>query len=157
LPNFAGKVGGLRNESNQPSSCRNTNSANLVGLCADLPKIKYTTQAATLKTVVDVVNCMNSGADKPTTPTAESPQSGLLVETFQVVGPQHSRAYRNVVFAVLASPVTNPIKTVVVTPGMPEATLSGGSGSECRIKINSDNTVDGYCNQTGGKIYVVYR
>ena len=120
------------------------------------PKIKYTTQAATLKSVVDVVNCMNSGSDKSSTSTAESPQSGLLVESFQVVGPQHSRAYRSVVFAALASPVTNPTKTAVVTPGMPEATLSGGNGGECRIKINSDNTVDAYCNQTGGKIYVVY-
>jgi hypothetical protein len=128
-----------------------------LGFAQTCPKIKYTTQTTTLKNVVDVVNCMNSGADKSSTSTVESPQSGFLVETFQVVGPQHSRAYRNVAFAVLASPVTNPTKTAVVTPGMPEATLSGGSGSECRIKINSDNTVDAYCNQTGGKIYVVYR
>ena len=128
-----------------------------LGFAQTCAKVKYTTQAATLKSVVDVVNCMNSGTDKSSTSAPESPQSGLLVESFQVVGPQHSRAYRNVVFAVLASPVTSPTKTAVVTPGMPEATVSSGNGGECRIKINSDNTVDGYCNQTGGKIYIVYR
>jgi hypothetical protein len=34
--------------------------------------------------------------------------------------------------------------------------VSGNAGAECKLKINSDNTVDGQCNQTGGSLFVVY-
>jgi hypothetical protein len=129
------------------------------------PKVAYTTQAATLRSLVTSVNCLaatsesskaessKSGMASTTTP----PAPGMSVDRFAIVGPQHTRSYRHLVFAVLAVPTGNVTKTVVVTPDTQESSISATGGSECRIKINADGSVDGQCNLTGGTMYVVYR
>ncbi len=79
-----------------------------------------------------------------------------MVESFPVIGPQHTRRYKKIVLAVLSVPTGNETKTGLATPDSPAATVAGTAGAECKLKINSDNTVDALCNQTGGNIFVVY-
>ena len=130
------------------------------------PKVAYTTQAATLRSLVASVNCLTASSES--SKTSESSRNGaasmappsapgMSVDRFAIVGPQHTRNYRHLVFAVLAVPTGNATKTVVVTPDTQESSITATGGSECHIKINADGSVDGQCNLTGGTMYVVYR
>lgn len=83
-------------------------------------------------------------------------KGGFLVESFPVIGPQHTRAYRKIVLALISVPAGNETKTALATQENPNVTVSATAGAECKLKINPDNTVDGLCNQTGGTIFVVY-
>jgi hypothetical protein len=121
------------------------------------PKVAYTTPTATMKSLVTSVNCLVGTADKVKAAAhVEVSKTGLLVDSFQVIGPQHSRIYRKVVLALLSVPAGSEIKTALVTPDSPEGSVAGTAGAECKVKINADNTVDGQCNLTGGTLYVVY-
>ena len=117
------------------------------------PKVVYTTTAATTKSMVASVNCLVA---KSAASHSEVNKAGLLVESFPVIGPQHTRSYRKIVLAMISVPVGNETKTALATADNPSATVSATAGAECKLKINPDNTVDGQCNQTGGSLFVVY-
>lgn len=85
----------------------------------------------------------------------ESP-TGVQVDTLRIIGPQHRGPYRKIIVVILSVPVGDSLKTVLATPDSPEANATATAGATCKAKINSDNTVDGQCNLTGGTIYVVY-
>jgi hypothetical protein len=121
------------------------------------PKVTYTTPNATIKSLVAAVNCL-SGASEPTAkPAAGSEKHDVAIESFQIIGPKRSRAYRKLVFAVLIVPVAGSTQAVAVTPENPESSITGTGGGQCKIKINPDKTVDGVCNLTGGTMFVAYR
>jgi hypothetical protein len=117
------------------------------------PKVAYTTVAATTKNMVASVNCLVA---RSATGHSEVNKAGLMVESFPVVGPQHTRSYRKIVLAMISVPVGNETKTALATSDNPSATVSATAGAECKLKINADNTVDGQCNQTGGSLFIVY-
>ena len=117
------------------------------------PKIVYTNTAATTKNMVASVNCLVA---KSATSHSEVNKAGLMVESFPVIGPQHTRSYRKIVLAMISVPVGNETKTALATADNPSATVNATAGAECKLKINPDNTVDGQCNQTGGSLFVVY-
>jgi hypothetical protein len=117
------------------------------------PHVFYTTTAATTKSMVTSVNCLVA---KSAASHSEVNKAGLMVESFPVVGPQHTRRYRKIVLAMISVPVGNETKTALATSDNPSATVSATAGAECKLKINPDNTVDGQCNQTGGSLFVVY-
>ncbi len=58
------------------------------------------------------------------------------MDSFQVIGPQHSRGYHKIVVALLSVPAGNEIKTALVSPENPEASVVGTAGAECMLKIN---------------------
>jgi hypothetical protein len=117
------------------------------------PKVSYTTLGATTKAMVATVNCLVSRS----TPSRVEPKpAGVLVESFSVIGPQHTRGYRKIVLALLSISTGTETKTALATPENPTANVAGTAGAECKLKINPDNTVDGQCNQTGGSLFVVY-
>jgi hypothetical protein len=117
------------------------------------PKVSYTTPSATTKAMVTTVNCLVS---KSTPNRVEPKTPGVQVESFPVIGPQHTRGYRKIVLALLSISTGTETKTALATPENPAASVSGTAGAECKLKINADNTVDGQCNQTGGSLFVVY-
>jgi hypothetical protein len=117
------------------------------------PNVVYTTTAATTKSMVASVNCLVA---KSAASHSEVNKAGLMVESFPVIGPQHTRSYRKIVLAMISVPVGNETKTALATSDNPSATVSATAGAECKLKINPDNTVDGQCNQTGGSLFVVY-
>ena len=123
------------------------------------PKVAYSTPNTTIKDLVAAVNCMNGANEKTSnlSPTDKGAKAGLSVESFQIIGPQHTRNFRHVVFAVLAVPVGNVLKTVAVTKETDAASIMSTGGGECRIKVNADNSVDAQCSLTGGTMYVVDR
>ncbi len=117
------------------------------------PKVAYTTPAATTRQMVTSVNCLVS---RTAVSHAQLNKAAFSIESFPVIGPQHTRSYKKIVLAVLSVPTGNETKTGLVTPDNPSATVAGNAGAECKLKINSDNTVDAQCNQTGGNIFVVF-
>jgi hypothetical protein len=117
------------------------------------PKVAYTTPAATTKQMVTSVNCLVA---RTAVSRADGNKTSYMVESFPVIGPQHTHSYQRIVLAVLSVPTGNETKTGLATPEQPTATVAGTAGAECKLKINSDNTVDAQCNQTGGNIFVVY-
>jgi hypothetical protein len=117
------------------------------------PKVVYTTAAATTKNMVASVNCLVA---KSAAGHSEVNKAGLAVESFPVVGPQHTRSYRKIVLAMISVPAGNETKTALATSDNPSAAVTATAGAECKIKINADNTVDGQCNQTGGNLFIVY-
>jgi hypothetical protein len=117
------------------------------------PKVVYTTSGATMKNVVASVNCLVA---KNASGRTETNKAGLAVESFPVIGPQHTRSYRKIVLAMISVPAGNETKTGLATPDSPTATVSGTAGAECKLKINPDNSVDGQCSLTGGNLFVVY-
>jgi hypothetical protein len=119
------------------------------------PKVTYTTDAATVKNLVASLNCLVA-AEKTKAAHPEMNREGLLVESFQIIGPQHTHAYKKVVLAILSVPAGNEIHTGLVTQDNAQATVSATAGAECKVKLNPDNTVEGQCNLTGGTLYVVY-
>jgi hypothetical protein len=108
-----------------------------------------------LKSLVAAVNCLAAGTSEP--PKTVQAKNGMQVDSFQIVGPQHSRPYSSVVLAVLSVPTGGVTKTAVVTPDTREATVTAEAGGSCSVKINSDKTVDSRCYIAGGTVYVVYR
>jgi hypothetical protein len=117
------------------------------------PKVVYTTAAATTKNMVASVNCLVA---RNAAGHSEVNKAGLMVESFPVVGPQHTRSYRKIVLAMISVPVGNETKTALATSDNPSATVSATAGAECKLRINPDNTVDGECNQTGGSLFIVF-
>jgi hypothetical protein len=121
------------------------------------PKVTYTTPTATMKSLVASVNCLVGTAEKTKPTHADMPRGGFLVESFAVIGPQHTHSFRKLVLAMVSVPAGNEIKTALVTPDAPEASVAATAGAECKIKLNPDSTVDSQCNLTGGTLYVIYR
>jgi hypothetical protein len=103
--------------------------------------------------MVASVNCLVA---KSAAGHGEVNKAGLLVESFPVIGPQHTHSYRKIVLAMISVPAGNETKTALATTDNPNATVTATAGGECTIKINPDNTVDGQCNQTGGSLFIVY-
>jgi hypothetical protein len=123
------------------------------GMAQSCPKVAYTTVAATTRNMVASVNCLVA---KNAAGHSEVNKAGLMVESFPVVGPQHTRSYRKIVLAMISVPAGNETKTALATSDNPSASVSATAGAECKIKINPDNTVDGQCNQTGGSLFIVF-
>lgn len=117
------------------------------------PKVAYTTPVATTKQMVASVNCLVA---KSAAGHSEVNKSGLMVESFPVIGPQHTHSYRKIVLAMISVPAGNETKTALATSDNPSASVSATAGGECKLKINPDNTVDAQCNQTGGSLFIVY-
>ena len=124
-----------------------------VAVAQSCPKVVYTTSGATMKNVVASVNCLVA---KSASGRTETNKAGLVVESFPVIGPQHTRSYRKIVLAMISVPAGNETKTGLATPDNPTATVTGTAGAECKLKINPDNSVDGQCSLTGGNLSVVY-
>ena len=131
----------------------------VAGLAQSCPKVVYTTAAATTRNMVASVNCLVAKSAKSApggTSRSEVNKAALMVESFPVIGPQHTRSYRKIVLAMISVPVGNEMKTALATSDNPSATVSATAGAECKLKINPDNTVDGQCNQTGGSLFIVF-
>jgi len=129
------------------------------------PKVNTTTQTpATMRAIVKSVNCLvASGAATPPVAlrTADAHigevRTGTQVDTLPIIGPQHSRIYPGFVLAILSMPVDNNHKSAIVTPDSPQADIRGAGGGECKLKLNSDRTLDAQCNQAGGTVFVVFK
>lgn len=121
------------------------------------PKVSYTTEAATVRKLIMTVNCLvaNGGGEKAA-PAVSEGGTGVQVDTVRIIGPQHRGPYHKIVVVILSVPVGDNLKTTLATPENPEASAAATAGATCKAKINSDNTVDGQCNLTGGTMYVVY-
>lgn len=125
------------------------------------PKVNTTTETpATLRAIVKAVNCLIDSGSAPATGTAAfrtEARGALQVDTWPIVGPQHTRTYPGFLLAILTMPVDNAQKSVAVTPDSPQVTIRGASGGECKLTLNSDRTIDAQCSQAGGTVFVVYR
>ena len=123
------------------------------------PKVTYTTSSATTKSLVAAVNCLNAAVatNGSNASSLKKAGKGVQVESFQIVGPQHSRAYSSVVLAILSVPAGSNTRSAVVTLDAREATVADEAGGTCSVKINPDKTVDSQCYQAGGTVFVVYR
>ena len=130
------------------------------------PKVNTTTQTpATMRAIVKSVNCLvASGAAAPAPAALRTadvrfaePRTGTQVDTLPIIGPQHSHTYPGFVLAILSMPVDNTHKSAIVTPDSPQAIVSGAGGGECKLRLNSDRTLDAQCNQAGGTVFVVFK
>ena len=134
-------------------------------LAQPCPKVNTTTQTpATMRAIVKSINCLvESGATAPPASlrTADvrfaEARTGTQVDTLPIIGPQHSRIYPGFVLAILSMPVDNNHKSAIVTPDAPQADIRGAGGGECKLKLNSDRTLDAQCNQAGGTVFVVFK
>ena len=141
-------------------------------LAQPCPKVNTTTQTpATMRAIVKSVNCLvemmpassSAMSGSPSLRSADvrytgaSTSSSTQVETWPIVGPQHTRTYPGFVLAILTMPVDNTQKSAVVTWESPQASIRGSGGGECKVKLNADRSVDAVCNQTGGSMFVVYK
>ncbi|PYX31976.1 MAG: hypothetical protein DMG80_09270 [Acidobacteria bacterium] len=140
--------------------------AGAVALAQPCPKVKTTTQTpATMRAIVKSVNCLvESGPSAPAPAALRSadvrfaePRSGTQVDTLPIIGPQHSHTYPGFMLAILSMPVDNTHKSAIVTPDSPQVMVSGAGGGECKLKLNSDRTLDAQCNQAGGTVFVVFK
>jgi hypothetical protein len=120
------------------------------------PKVALTTTASTIKDLVAAVNCLSS-TEQPTTPKAGTTAKAMQAESFQIVGPQHSRPYPSLVMVLLTVPTGGVLKSAVVTPDTKEANVTAEAGGSCSVKINPDKTVDSHCYIAGGTVYILYR
>ena len=84
-------------------------------------------------------------------------RGGTQVETLPIIGPQHTHTYAGFALAILYMPVDNTHKSAIVTPESPQADIRGAGGGECKLKLNSDRTLDAQCNQAGGTVFVVFK
>jgi hypothetical protein len=121
------------------------------------PKVTYTNMASTLKDVVAVVNCLATNIEQANASKAPSALKAMQAESFQIVGPQHSRPYPNLVMVLLTMPTGGVLKSAVVTPETKEANVAAEAGGSCSVKINPDKTVDSHCYVAGGTVYILYR
>jgi hypothetical protein len=107
------------------------------------------------------VNCLVESGSAPATTSASirtaDVRGGTQVDTLPIIGPQHSRIYPGFMLAILSMPVDNTHKSALVTPDVPQATVRGAGGGECKLKLNSDRTLDALCNQAGGTVFVVFK
>ena len=140
--------------------------AGTLALAQPCPKVNTTTQTpATMRAIVKSVNCLvESGASAPAPAALRTadvrfaePRTGTQVDTLPIIGPQHSHTYPGFMLAILSMPVDNTHKSAIVTPDAPQAMVSGAGGGECKLKLNSDRTLDAQCNQAGGTVFVVYK
>jgi hypothetical protein len=121
------------------------------------PKVTYTNLTSTLKDVVAVVNCLATSIEQANAAKAPSTTKAMQAESFQIVGPQHSRPFPNLVMVLLTMPTGGVLKSAVVTPDTREANLTAEAGGSCSVKINPDKTVDSRCYVAGGTVYILYR
>jgi hypothetical protein len=121
------------------------------------PKVTYLNTTATIQSLVTSVNCLVDTVERDRSSRAEGNGRSISVDAFQVRGMEHTRAYGQVVFAVLALPDGDISKSALAMPNAGEATVAGTTGADCKAKINSDNTVDAQCKLAGAALYVVYR
>jgi hypothetical protein len=120
------------------------------------PKVAYTTAASTIKDLVAAVNCLSSTTEPATAAKGAAPKA-MQADSFQIVGPQHSRAYPNLVMVLLTVPTGGVLKSAVITPETKEANVTAEAGGSCSVKINPDKTVDSHCYIAGGTVYILYR
>jgi hypothetical protein len=121
------------------------------------PKVTYTANTpATIKSLVDAVNCL-SNTEQAGTPKAVPSKDSMSADMFKIVGPQHSHSYPGIVLAILTVNTTGGLKTAIVTPETREASVTAEAGGSCSVKINADRTVDSHCFIAGGTVYVLYR
>jgi len=116
--------------------------------------------------LITTVNCLVANStekpEKPEKPPAATPESstpvatGVQVDAVRIIGPQHRGPFRKIIVVILSVPSGDTLKTVLANSESPEATATATAGATCKAKINSDNSVDGQCNLTGGTMYVVY-
>jgi hypothetical protein len=129
------------------------------------PKVNTTTQTpATMRAIVKSVNCLVASGEvaSPVALRTVDVHTGEVrtaaqVDTLPIIGPQHSRIYPGFMLAILSMPVDNNRKSAIVTPDSPQADLRGAGGGECKLKLNSDRTLDAQCNQAGGTVFVVFK
>ena len=126
------------------------------------PKVNTTTQTpATMRAIVKSINCLVESDPAPAIAPASvrtgDVRTGAQVDTLPIIGPQHSRMYPGFVLAILSMPVDNTRKSALITPDSPQAAIRGAGGGECKLKLNSDRTLDALCNQAGGTVYVVFK
>ncbi len=119
-------------------------------------RVSYTTEPATLRKLVTTVNCLVANSGEKAQSAMPESASGVQVDTVRIIGPQHRGPYRKIIVVILSVPAAENLKTVLATPENPEANATATAGATCKAKINSDNTVDGQCNLTGGTLYIVY-
>jgi hypothetical protein len=131
--------------------------ASVSGAAQNCPKVVYTTTTSTLKELVAAVNCIAASTEQASPQKAGGPARSMQAESFQIVGPQHSRSYSNLVMVLLTVPTLGVLKSAVVTPESKEATITAEAGGTCSVKINADKTVDSHCHIAGGTVYVLYR
>jgi hypothetical protein len=121
------------------------------------PKVTYTANTpATVKSLVEAVNCLSS-AEQASAPKAAPSKDSMSADMFKIVGPQHSHSYPGIVLAILTVNTTGGLKTAIVTPETHEASVTAEAGGSCSVKINADKTVDSHCFIAGGTVYVLYR
>lgn len=120
------------------------------------PKVSYTTEAATVRKLIMTVNCLVANSRERTQGATPVGPAAVQVDTVRIIGPQHRGPYSKITVVILSIPVGDSLKTVLATPENPEANATATAGATCKAKINSDNTVDGQCNLTGGTMYIVY-
>jgi hypothetical protein len=108
-----------------------------------------------MQSLVFSVNCLIDTSEQARSNLAENPQRGLLVEGISITGAQHTRPYPNILFAVVAVPAGGTMKMSLATPDNPE-TKASSPASECKIRINPDNTIDAQCGTTSGTLFVVF-
>ena len=121
------------------------------------PKVAYTSTAATLKDLVTVVNCLAANNEQTSVPKTPVSAKSMQAEAFQIVGPQHSRPYLNLVMVLLTVPTGGGLKSAVLTPESKEASVTLEAGGSCSVKINPDKSVDSHCYIAGGTVYILYR
>lgn len=131
--------------------------ASATGSAQNCPKVSLTTTTSTLKDLVAAVNCLATTTEQAATPKTGASGKSMQVESFQIVGPQHSHPYANLVMVFLTVPTGGVIKSAVVTPEAREANVTAEAGGSCSVKINGDKTVDSHCYIAGGTVYVLYR
>lgn len=126
------------------------------GMAQPCPKVSYTTETATMRKLIATVNCLVANGGEKSQPAMPESGPGVQVDTIKIIGPQHRGPYHKITVVILSVPSGDTLKTVLATPENPEANATATAGATCKAKINSDNTVDGQCNLTGGIMYVVY-
>ena len=120
------------------------------------PKVTFTPATQqTIQNLVYSVNCLVDASEQARSSLAESLQRTLLVESLPIEGTQRTRPYPNIMFAVIAMPAGGTMKMSLAAPDNPEAKVLS-SASECKIKINPDNTIDGQCGNIAGTLFVVF-
>jgi len=121
-----------------------------------LPKVTLTSSTQqTIQGLVFAVNCLIDVSEQARSNLPQNPKPGLLAEGVSIRDAQHTRPYPNIVFAVIAVPAEGTMKMSLATPDNPEATVSSAE-SDCKIKLNQDNTIDGQCGRASGTLFVVY-
>ena len=142
-----------------------------IAMAQPCPKVNTTTQTpATMRAIVKSINCLVEMTPTVSTSVSTgSPRSADVrytgantgnttqIDTLPIIGPQHSHTYPGFVLAILSMPVDSAAKSAVVTAESPLAAIRGAGGGECKLKLNSDRTVDAFCNQAGGTVFVVYK